>query len=64
MCQDEFDLFAAPWCGHCTDNPSKLCPHCERCSCEHPAYDEPNFWRDAPQPFRDHGFSRLFLLYL
>ena len=64
LCREEFDLFAAPWCGHCREEPSKLCPHCERCACEHPTYGEPSFWRDAPPMFREQGFTRLFLLYL
>ncbi len=64
MCHESFDLFAAPWCGHFGNEPSKLCPHCEACSCDHPAYDEPGFWRDPPAAFRANGFERLFLLYL
>ncbi len=64
MCHQEFDLFAAPWCGHMHNEPSKLCPHCDACSCSHPAYDEPGFWRDPPARFRANGFERLFLLYL
>jgi hypothetical protein len=64
MCHRDFDLFSAPWCGHMHHEPSKLCPHCDACSCSHPAYDEPNFWRDPPAKFRANGFERLFLLYL
>ncbi len=64
MCHHDFDLFAAPWCGHHRGEPSKLCPHCDRCSCAHPAYQEPGFWREAPPTFRANGFERLFLLYL
>lgn len=64
MCHRQFDLFAAPWCGHPNGEPSKLCPHCDACSCLHPAYGDPNFWRDAPPSFRANGFERLFLLYL
>lgn len=64
MCHQTFDLFAATWCAHFDRDPSKVCPHCQSCSCEHPAYGEPGFWREAPEAFRDNGFERLFLLYL
>jgi hypothetical protein len=64
LCQREFDLFAAVWCAHVGDEPSKVCPSCARCVCEHPAYAEPNFWKDAPTAFRQRGFQRLFLYYL
>jgi hypothetical protein len=63
-CGIEFDLFAAPWCTHWEGVPSKVCPECERCACEHPAYSEPHFWKEAPRIFQAHGFDRLFLLYL
>ena len=63
-CGRQFDLFAAVWCEHVDRNPSKLCSHCQRCMCEHPAYDEPHFWKDAPTAFRTEGFDRLFLFYL
>jgi hypothetical protein len=62
-CATAFDLFAAPWCLHYQE-PSKLCPSCERCLCEHPAYGEPHFWKQAPTAFLRHGFKRLFLFYL
>ena len=62
-CTQQFDLFAAPWCKHIKE-PSKRCPHCERCMCEHSAYREPHFWKRAPLAFQRHGFERLFLLYL
>ena len=64
LCQQEFDLFAATWCGHLLAEPSKSCPSCRQCLCEHPAYHEPNFWKDAPFAFRQQGFPRLFLFYL
>src|SRR5262249_43177644 len=63
-CAAEFDLFAATWCPHQTAEASKLCPDCSRCLCEHPAYEEPLFWKDAPEAFRQRGFQRLFLFYL
>jgi hypothetical protein len=63
-CRDDFDLFAAPWCGHMKRHPSKLCPNCSDCLCHHPCYHEPGFWKDAPAAFRANGFERLFLLYL
>jgi len=62
-CTGEFDLFAASWCEN-TEEPSKICPHCERCVCRHPAYAEPHFWKEAPVGFQRYGFRRLFLLYL
>ncbi len=64
LCQQEFDLFAATWCAHPQGEPSKICPSCRECLCEHPAYLEPNFWKDAPLAFRQQGFQRLFLFYL
>jgi len=63
-CSVEFDLFAATWCPHLEGEASKLCPNCVRCLCEHPAYGEPHFWKDAPEAFRQRGFDRLFLFYL
>jgi len=32
--------------------------------CQHPAYQEPLFWKPAPPGFQQHGFQRLFLYYL
>lgn len=63
-CEETFDLFAASWCVHAEESPSKICPHCERCLCRHPAYRNPQFWKDAPLGFRRNGFRRLFLLYV
>lgn len=64
FCKREFELFAAVWCEHFDTEPSKVCPHCARCACELPAYEEPNFWTEAPPAFRQHGFQLLFLYYL
>ena len=63
-CARQFDLFAASWCTHQEADASKMCPHCRRCMCEHPAYAEEHFWKDAPVVFQQHGFRRLFLFYL
>ncbi len=63
FCTKWFDLFAAGWCRH-HEEPSKICPHCERCACEHPAYQEPHYWKEAPLAFKREGFERLFLFYL
>jgi hypothetical protein len=57
-CANPFDLFAASWCLDAKE-PSKVCPHCQRCMCHHPAYRAPHFWKQAPL-----GFQRLFLYYL
>ncbi len=62
LCTKWFDLFAAAWCTHA--QPSKRCPHCNRCVCEHPAYEQPHFWKEAPAAFQREGFRRLFLYYL
>jgi hypothetical protein len=63
-CAALFDLFSAKWCEHLEREPSKVCPHCRRCLCDHPAYGEPLFWKDAPLAFQAVGFRKLFLLYL
>ena len=63
-CATEFDLFAAAWCEHWETDASKICPHCTRCLCAHPAYSEPHFWKEAPHGFQQQGFRRLFLFYL
>ena len=63
-CANEFDLFAACWCEHQQGEASKVCPSCRRCVCQHPAYLEPLFWKDAPAGFQQQGFRRLFLFYL
>jgi hypothetical protein len=63
-CQRRFNLFAASWCSHEPGQPSKICPACARCLCQHPAYLEPHFWKAAPQAFQQRGFDRLFLFYL
>jgi len=63
-CQSRFDLFAAAWCTHRGGQPSKTCPACMRCLCDHPAYGEPHFWRSAPPGFQQRGFQQLFLFYL
>jgi hypothetical protein len=63
-CNTRFDLFAATWCEHLENEPSKVCPGCRRCLCGHPAYAEPLFWKDAPAAFQAEGFRRLFLFYI
>jgi hypothetical protein len=63
-CDNQFELFTAAWCAHPSDRPSKICPHCRRCLCEHPAYDEPRFWKEAPRGFQRQGFRQLFLYYV
>lgn len=63
-CENQFDLFAAAWCEHQELEPSKICPFCAQCVCQHPAYAEPHFWKQAPIAFERQGFRRLFLFYL
>ena len=63
-CGRRFDVLAAAWCGHQEGELSKICPSCWRCVCEHPAYAEPHFWKEAPAGFQRRGFRRLFLFYL
>lgn len=63
-CGARFDLFAASWCEHRTNQASKICPSCARCLCAHPAYAEPHFWKPASTAFQKQGFRRLFLYYL
>ena len=64
FCQGQFDLFAAAWCGHRDNQPSKICPRCACCLCDHPAYDQPALWKEAPPVFQRRGFRRLSVLYL
>lgn len=65
-CTIDFDLFREAWCEHQggSRTASKTCPGCGRCLCDHPAYDEPLFWTEAPAAFQERGFERLFILYL
>jgi hypothetical protein len=65
-CGTEFDLLGAPWCGcgRRVDRPSKMCPSCFQCACMHPDYDNELFWGQAPRFLKEHGFDRLFYLYL
>jgi hypothetical protein len=63
-CAAPFDLLAAPWCGCTRGHPSKICPSCERCLCDHPDYDRPALWRDPPAALRTRGFEKLFIHYL
>ena len=63
-CGGHFDQFAAAWCEHPVAEASKICPSCAHCLCQHPAYTEPHFWKDAPLAFQRQGFQRLFLFYL
>lgn len=64
LCLVLFDLFEAAWCDHSALEPSKLCPACRRCLCEHPEYSQPELWKEAPLAFRRNGFRRLFVRYL
>jgi hypothetical protein len=56
--------FAAAWCEHIGSEPFQICPLCRRCLCDHPAYGETNFWKEAPAGCQKRRFRRLFLLYL
>ena len=51
----------AGWCGCGRGHPSKICPGCERCLCDHPEYDRPALWREAPPALRVAGFEKLFV---
>lgn len=62
-CLREFELLSAAWCAH-TEEPSKICPYCERCVCDHADYRDPRLWVEAPVRFRQRGFRRLFAHYL
>lgn len=63
-CAARFELFAARWCRHGSPQPSKICPECQRCLCDDPAYRQPHFWAQSPPAFERQGFRRLFLYYL
>jgi len=65
-CGSEFDLLAATWCGcgRRIDRPSKVCPDCLQCACLHPDYDNELFWGSPPRYLSQHGFDRLFYVYL
>jgi len=62
-CPETFDLMRAVWCGHAADLPSKICPRCGRCLCDHPMYRWSHLWHEAPARLRRHGFKMLFVLY-
>ena len=62
-CLREFELLSAPWCAH-TEEPSKICPYCERCACGHVDYRDARLWVEAPVRFQQRGFRRLFARYL
>ncbi|MGH7896372.1 MAG: hypothetical protein ACREQQ_00345 [Candidatus Binatia bacterium] len=62
LCRSGFDLFRSRWCHH--ENGSKVCPHCGRCPCALPEYDDPACWGEPPLAFRQNGFKRLFLFYI
>jgi hypothetical protein len=64
MCGKDFDLLAAPWCGCDRGHPSKLCPSCGKCVCDHPDYARATLWRDPPPALRTVGFDKLFVYYL
>ncbi len=65
-CEREFDLICADWCscGVGTRRPSKVCPHCNLCICLHPDYANDALWGDPPRFLKEHGFEKLFYLYL
>lgn len=65
-CGEKFELLRAAWCG-CgvrVERPSKRCPYCLKCVCDHPDYLNEALWGEAPPYLKDRGFSRLFYLYL
>lgn len=61
-CTRSFELFSSEWCSHA--EPSKRCPHCERCACGLPGYEDPRLFAAAPPAFERRGFRRLFVAYL
>ena len=63
QCAAAMDLLAAPWCGCDGPQPSKLCPTCEQCACDHPDYTSAICWSEAPPLLRHFGFSRFFTVY-
>ncbi len=65
-CGRQFDLLGAMWCG-CgarVDRPSKMCPYCFQCICLHPDYNNEALWGSPPRYLKQHGFDKLFYLYL
>lgn len=62
-CTNELDLLSAPWCGCLDSHPSKLCPTCDLCACDHPDYGNPICWEAAPPILKRFGFARLFSIY-
>ena len=62
-CPEKFRLVHADWCAHEPDPPSKICPRCRRCLCNHPMYHWQHLWHEAPAPLQRHGFKLLFVLY-
>ena len=39
----------------------RVCLHCDRCMCNHPAYEELHFSKKVPVGFELEGFQELFL---
>jgi len=65
-CDRKFDLVQAVWCecGKHVVTSSKLCPYCSQCMCFHPNYDKEEYWGEPPRFLKEHGFDRLFYMYL
>ena len=63
QCATALDLLATPWCGCGAGHPSKICPTCDLCACDHPDYSSPICWSEPPALLRRFGFSRFFTVY-
>ncbi len=43
-CALQFSVFASAWCAHAQE-PSKICPRCGRCMCQHDVCQAQTFWK-------------------
>ena len=48
LCGNVHDATRSLWCNCLTDNPTVVCPHCQRCLCGEDPAARVRFWQSAP----------------
>jgi len=48
LCNNVHDATRSSWCDCLTDNPTVVCPHCQRCLCGEDPTARVRFWQSAP----------------